>query len=446
MTPAPDWDAVGRDAVATLSRYIQFDTTNPPGAELAAAGWLADQLRDRGITGDVTIHEPAAGRGLVLARIPGSEPLKPLLVNHHMDVVAADPAQWTYPPFSGAVADGFVWGRGTLDTKNLGIIFMLALESLIKAGARFRRPVVFLAVPDEETGGEHGMRWLVERHGAELDPEWVWDEGGSGFKDMFGKGVMFGLTVAEKQIQHLKLFATGKPGHASMPHGDNANVKLLRGLERVLAEPRPLRLTAITKTMFEAVAPTQKFPASALLGRLDNPMVLRLAAGRLQKDSSLNAMLRDTVSLTVLRAGYKVNVIPERAEAEIDCRLLPDTDADEFRTWLKGRLAGTGVQVEVKEASPPSGVAPLDGPFVAAVKAGIHAHMPKAGFFPMLVPGATDGRYWRQRGYAAYGFAPVVVDRTDLGRVHGIDERISGDNLLTAIKITRDIIEKLCVL
>lgn len=446
MAFTPDWDTIGRDAVATLSRYIQFDTTNPPGNELAAAHWLADQLRDRGVTDDVTVHEPAPGRGLVLARIPGSEPLRPLLVNHHMDVVAADPAQWTHPPFSGAVADGFVWGRGTLDTKNLGVIFLLALESLLKAGAQFRRPVIFLAVPDEETGGTHGMRWLVERHGEELNPEWVWDEGGGGFKDMFGPGVMFGLTVAEKQIQHLKLVATGKPGHASMPHNDNANVKLLQALERVLAAPRPLRVNAVTKAMFQAIAPTQKFPASALLARLDNLLALRLAAGKLQADNSLNAMLRDTISLTVLRAGYKVNVIPERAEAEIDCRLLPDTDAAEFHAWLKRRLADEGIQVEITESSPPSGVAPLDGPFYQAVKVGIRKHQPAAGLFPMLVPGGTDGRYWRQRGYAAYGFAPVVMDRADLGRVHGIDERISGDNLLTAIKITRDIIEQLCVM
>ncbi len=466
MPSSPDWDAIGRDAVATLSRYIQFDTTNPPGNELAAAHWLADQLRTRSITDDVTVYEPAAGRGLVLARIPGSEPLKPLLVNHHMDVVAADPAQWTHPPFSGAIADGFVWGRGTLDTKNLGVIFLLALESLLKAGARFRRPVVFLAVPDEETGGTHGMRWLVERHavdkpgfsekpglsagveqhGAGLDPEWVWDEGGGGFRDMFGPGVMFGLTVAEKQIRHLKLIATGRPGHASMPHNDNANVKLLRALERVLAAPRPLRVNPVTAAMFRAIAPTQKFPTSALLRRLDNPLVLRLAAGRLQKDNTLNAMLRDTVSLTVLRAGYKVNVIPERAEAEIDCRLLPDSDGAEFMNWLKARLADEGIQVEITESSPPSGIAPLEGPFVEAVRAGIRQHMPGASIFPMLVPGATDGRYWRQRGYPAYGFAPVVMERGDLGRVHGIDERISGDNLLTAIKITRDIIERLCVM
>jgi acetylornithine deacetylase/succinyl-diaminopimelate desuccinylase-like protein len=490
---APEaWESIRDDAVATLSRYVQFDTTNPPGAELTAARWLADQLRVRGITDDVAVHEPVPDRGLVIARIPGSEPLRPLLLNHHIDVVAADPAAWTHPPFSGAVADGFVWGRGTLDTKNLGVIFMLALESLLKAGARFRRPIVFTAVPDEETGGEHGMRWLVENHAAELDPEWVWDEGGSGFQDMFGPGLLFGLSVAEKQIQHLKLIATGKPGHASMPHADNANVTLLQALDRLERHPRSLHITPITAAMFRALAPTQGFPASWLLKHVDNPLVLRLLAGRLQSDPALNAILRDTVSLTVLRAGYKVNVIPEQAEAEIDCRLLPDTDAAEFRRWLANILsdapplaetahravstdaapavveagrrpvsvggepdvgdatsqaqttADGKIRIEVQESSPPSGVAPLDGAFVAAVRAAVHRYHPDADVFPMLMPGATDGRYWRQRGYAAYGLGPVLMTSDDLARVHGIDERLAIDNLLNAIKIVRAVIEALC--
>ncbi len=437
--------ALARDAMALLSRYVQFDTTNPPGAELAAAQWLRDQIVARGVTSDVAVFEPAAGRGLVVARIPGSEPLKPLVINHHIDVVAADPAAWTHPPFSGAIADGYVWGRGTLDTKNLGIIFLLALESLIKAGARFRRPIVFLAVPDEEAGGKHGMGWLVAHHAAEINPEWVWDEGGGGFKGLFGPGVMFGLTVAEKQIQHLKLIATGKPGHASMPHKDNANVTLLKGLDRVLSSPRPLRVGPIAATMFRALAPTQKFPASALLPHLSNPLVLRLLGARLQAQPTTNAILRDTISLTMLQAGYKINVIPERAEAGIDCRLLPDTDAVEFQAWLRGRLADERITLETVESSPPSGSAPLDGPFCEAIAAAVHRYVPGAPTFPMLVPGATDGRYWRQRGIPAYGFAPVIMDQADLGRVHGIDERISGDNLVLGVKVARDVLATLCV-
>ncbi len=339
------WDAVRDDAAATMSRYVQFDTTNPPGDELLAAEWLADQLIARGITRDVVVHQPAPNRGLVLARIPGSESLKPLLINHHIDVVAADPSQWTHPPFGGVVADGFVWGRGTLDTKNLGVVFLLALESLVKEGVEFRRPIVFLAVPDEEVGGDKGMRWLVENHATDLDPEWVWDEGSGGFKGVFGPGVMFGVAVAEKRVQWLRLIATGDPGHGSLPHANNANVTLLNALARILQHPRPLRVSAISAAMFRSLAASQKFPASLLLGNLSNPIFLRLAAKRLSADKLTNAELRDTISLNVLKAGYKTNVIPESAEAELDCRLLADTDPEEFLGWLARpdrRPAGQG--------------------------------------------------------------------------------------------------------
>lgn len=439
-----DDEAIRADAAATLSRYIQFDTTNPPGNEMLAAQWLRDQLSARGITRDVTIHEPALGRGLVLARISGTEPLKPLLINHHIDVVAADPTQWTHPPFSGDIADGFVWGRGALDTKSLGVVFLLALESLLKEGTKFRRPIIFLAVPDEETGGSQGMRWLAEHHLAALDPEWVWDEGGGGFKGLFGPQTLFGVAVAEKQVQHLRLVATGEPGHGSMPHANNANVTLLNALQRILASPRPLRVNPTAAAMFRAIAATQKFPASFLLANLSNPLLLRLASKRLAADKLTNALLRDTVSLNVLKAGYKVNVIPERAEAEIDCRILPETDMEEFHRWLRERIADERVKIEIIEQSPPSGVAPSDSPFFKAITNAVNRHAPGAGVFPLLVPGATDGRYFRQRGYPAYGFGPMILERADISRAHGIDERISLDNLLLGVKMARDILAELC--
>jgi acetylornithine deacetylase/succinyl-diaminopimelate desuccinylase-like protein len=255
---------------------------------------------------------------------------------------------------------------------------------------------------------------------------------------------MFTLAVAEKQIQHIRLVATGDPGHGSMPHDNNANVTLLKALKRVLDSPRPMRANAISGAMFKAIAGTQPFPASLLLRHLNNPLIMRLAAGRLAADKLTNAILRDTVSLNVLKAGYKVNVIPERAEAEVDCRLLPDTDAEEFHAWLRERLADDRVKVEIEESSPPTGVAPLDGPFPQAVAKAVKRYVPEAAVFPLLMPGGTDGRYFRQRGYAAYGFGPLILDRADIARVHGIDERISEENLLLGVKMTRDIIRELC--
>ena len=432
------------DAVATLSRYVQFDTTNPPGNEMSAATWLCDQLVSRGITQNIKIYEPVSGRGLLVARIPGTDRLKPLMVNHHIDVVAADPCKWTYPPFSGSVADGFVWGRGTLDTKGLGVIFLLALELLIKEGFQLRRPVIFTAVPDEEPGGDNGMRWLAENHLKEIDPEWVWDEGSGGLKGVFGKDIMFAIAVAEKQIYRVRLIATGDPGHGSMPHANSAIVTLLNALQRIIGKPRPLCADAAAVMMFKSLAPTQKFPASFLLRHLSHPLVLAIAGGKLAADKLTNALLRDTVSPNVIKAGYQINVIPEQAEAQLDCRLLPSTDAQEFRRWLDGRIADERIRVEIIQSSPPSGIAPLDNRFYQTIRDTVMRHVPGAGVFPLLMAGATDGRYWRERGYPAYGFAPFILEREDVGRVHGIDERLSIDNLLLGIKMTKDILENLC--
>jgi acetylornithine deacetylase/succinyl-diaminopimelate desuccinylase-like protein len=435
---------IREDAVATMSRYVQFDTTNPPGNEMPAAIWLGEQLTNRGITKDIKIYEPLSGRGLVVARIKGSEELKPLMINHHIDVVAADPAKWSYPPFSGIFAESFIWGRGTLDTKGLGIMFMLALEDLIKEGIKFRRPIIFTAVPDEEPGGDNGMRWLVENHLNDIDPEWVWDEGSGGFKDVFSPRIMFAVAVAEKQIYRFRLIATGEPGHGSMPHNNSANVTLIDALERIIRVPRPMRAGAAACAMFGALSGEKKFPASFMLRNLSNPLALKIAGKSLAAEKFTNALFRDTVSVNVIKAGYQINVIPERAEAEIDCRLLPETDAQEFHRWLLSRIADDRIKMEMIQTSPPSGIAPLDSRFYQAVTSIVEKYSPGAGVFPLLMAGATDGRYWRQRGYPAYGFTPVILEREDIGRIHGIDERLSIENLLQGIKMTKDIIKMLC--
>jgi acetylornithine deacetylase/succinyl-diaminopimelate desuccinylase-like protein len=444
MSRSEAWDAVRVDAAATLSRYVRFDTTNPPGNEAPAAAWLKEELIRRRITDDVTIYEPAPGRAVLVGRIEGRESLDPLILNHHMDVVPADPGQWSHPPFDGEIVDGYVWGRGTLDTKGLGVMHLLALEKLIQAGNAFRRPVIFLAVSDEETGGSNGMRWLVDHHLEQLHPAWVWDEGGGGFKGLLGDRSMFGIAVAEKQIQHLRLVATGQPGHGAMPHDDNANERLMRALDRIL-KPRPMRVNEVTAALFEAVASAQSLPRSFFLRHLDHPLVLRIVGPRLSADKRLNAMLRDTISLTTLDAGYKINVIPERAEAGIDCRLLPDTDAGEFHRWLDAVIADDQVTVERVETSAPTAVSPMDSPFFAAVRRAIARHVPDGVAFPLLVPGGTDSRYFRAHDVPAYGFTPMLLEPEELDRVHGIDERISVDNLELGVRVTCDVVRDLCI-
>ena len=444
MENTGEWREVREDAIATMSRYVQFDTTNPPGDEIVAAEWLKEQVIERGITTDVTLYESAPGRAALIGRIEGEEDLKPLVLNHHMDVVPADPSHWSHPPFGGEVADGYVWGRGTLDTKCLGVMHLLALERLVREGVTFRRPVIFLAVPDEETGGSQGMGWLVEHHLDELDPQWVWDEGGGGFVGLMGDQPMFGVAVAEKQIQHLRLVATGEAGHGSMPHDDNANVTLMQALNRILA-PRPMRVNDVTAAMFREIAASQRFPLSLLLRHIDNPLILELAGQKLAASKTMNAMLRDTISLTTLKAGYQVNVIPERAEAGVDCRLLPDTNAAEFRRWLETAIADQRVNVETIKTSVPTAISPIESPFMDAVRHAVERHVPDSLVFPLQMPGGSDSRFFRARDIPAYGFGPFLLEVSEIDRIHGVDERISVENLVLGVKMAYEVIRELCV-
>jgi len=403
----PNWDAARERAVALVSRYVQFDTTNPPGHERPAAEWLRDQLYELRITRDVTLLEPAPGRAILIGRIPGSEPLKPLVLNHHIDVVPADPTKWSHPPFGGEVADGYVWGRGTLDTKGLGIVHMLALFLLIQESVSLRRPVIFLAVSDEETGGSQGMDWLVRNHLDMLDPD-------------------------------------GQAGHGSMPHGDNANMTLMRALMSVVNKPQPVRINEVTERMLHVLAGSQPFPVSLLLRNARNPMVAGLIGKALQGNPPINAMLRDTISLTMLKAGYKVNVIPERAEAGLDCRLLPDTDLEAFLAWLRDKMGDGRVQIEVLKRSSRTDISPLDGELIDAMKRAVTRHVPDALVVPMQMPGASDSRFFRARGIPAYGLGPFVIDKEEIKLTHGVDERISIENLELGIKIAYDVIREVC--
>jgi acetylornithine deacetylase/succinyl-diaminopimelate desuccinylase-like protein len=229
-----------------------------------------------------------------------------------------------------------------------------------------------------------------------------------------------------------------------MPHKNNPNDKLIRALAFALRQPRPFRLSDTTRGMFESLAATQQGPARKLMEQLDHPVAQRLADRRIRNDGQLNAFVRDTISLNVIRGGYQGNVIPEWAEAQLDCRLLPDTDPDEFDAWLRRRL-GRDVRMEVLQRSPRTASSPLDSPFYDALLAGIKQLRPEAGVFPMQMPGATDGRYWRAAGIPAYGLSPFLLSRADIAAIHGIDERISGENLALGVRIAKDVISRLCI-
>lgn len=411
----PDWIAVQHEALRLLEEYVRIDTSNPPGVTTKAADLLARVLEREGLT--VTRYESEPGKAIVLARLKANRPPagKAILLLHHMDVVPADKTQWTVGPFAAVIQDGEMWGRGALDMKSLGVMHVLAFLSLKRAKVPLTRDVILLAVSDEETGGVLGAQWMMKHHYAELDPEYVLDEGGIGSRDLFAAGkLVFGISVAEKKRMWLKLRVDGVAGHGSQPHEQNPNDRLVRALARLLSEPLPGGRVSVLETMKQRIGP--------------------MAANKFT-----NAIQHSTIALTTLQSGVgsppKANVIPSFAEATLDCRVLPGTTGDEWIGELKRRLGDPNVAIEIINQSDDPVVTPQDTPMYRALASAIERHNPGAIVSPILVPYGTDANSFRPRGVKSYGIAPVAVSAAVVASMHGDAERVPIRDLAAGARI-----------
>ncbi|MCH8206047.1 MAG: M20/M25/M40 family metallo-hydrolase [Chloroflexi bacterium] len=436
------WDEVGREATEILSRYIRIDTSNPPGDEDAAADFLRDLLADEGV--DAVRYERARGRANLIARLDAEQPVgPPLLLLHHMDVVPATASNWSLPPFGGVVSDGYVWGRGAIDDKGLGTIQLMAFILLKRLRVMLKRPVVLMAVADEEEGGPHGARWMVEHHWADIECEYVWDEGGIGSVGLIGDRPVFAISVSEKRSMVVRLIAKGAGGHGSMA-GNTAVDRLVRALSVLERRGAKLRFDDVSRAFFRGVAGTRGFPASWLMRHAGSPLLRPLVRRIVDRVPSISAMLTDTVTATVLRAGRKSNVVPDTAEAVLDVRLLSDTDAREFVQQLERAVGDGSVSLEAGELPPIVPPSAMGSEMFDAFRRAIETHVPDAVVVPMQTPVATDSRFFRARGVNAYGLIPAVLTPEELGSVHGVNERLSVGNLVLGVKIALDVILGLC--
>lgn len=437
-----DWQAVGEEAAQLLSRYVQIDTTNPPGNERQAAEFLSAVLRERGL--QPALYESGPGRANLVARMRGEGERGPILLLHHMDVVPADAAHWSREPFGGEVHDGCLYGRGALDMKCLGVMQLVALNLLRQSGQPLKRDVIFMAVSDEEMAGGYGTGWMVDHHWDEIKPEVVWDEGGFGLSGMIGEGLVFCVAVAEKQVLWPRLVVYGEPGLASVPRGNNPIDVLTQALERIRNHPQPPRLTVVSREMFKRLAGAADFPQSFFLKHVDDPLVWPLASRMLTRQPETNAMVRNLVTVTRLSAGGKENVIPQRATAGLDVRLLPDEDPDTFLAQLACTIADDRVQVELDQRPVRSSASPFESDFFSTLDRVLRRNVPGCVVVPIQTPGGTDSRFFRQRGVSAYGLIPIAIDRGELNRMHGIDERISLDNLRLGTRVVYDVLSRVC--
>lgn len=418
----PDWPQTEQHAIELLQHYVQIRSVNPPAETAHAAEFLQREFAAYGL--EAQLFKPdASGKTNLLVRLPGRDRSKrPLLLLNHLDVVPADASRWKQDPFSALIEGNSMWGRGTLDMKSIAIMQLTGITLLKHLGIVPLRDILFLADCDEETGGAQGASWMIVNHWSELNPEYVLDEGAPGSRDLYTPGkLVFGISVADKQVLWLRVRAQGTSGHGSQPIPDNANDILLQAIERAKA-----------------------FPGASKA----NPLVLnmRTQLGQFSTNKFVNAIQQNTMSLTSLRSGVgnppKANVIPSIAEATLDCRLLPGQNAEEFVSEIKARINDPRVSVEELSSKPddphPSST---DTPLYRAVVNAITHEQPGAVVLPVIVPYGTDGQKFRMKGVPAYGLIPMAIDAATLATMHSDSERIPLDEFRKGLHIYFDILK-----
>lgn len=415
----PAYAQVQDEITRLLSEYVAIDTSNPPGDTTKAADFLASILEREGIP--VTRYESAPGKAIVYARLPATvTPAagKAILLLHHMDVVPADRAQWKTDPFTPTIRGDELWGRGSMDMKGQAIAQLVAFLMLKRQNVPRTRDVILMAEPDEEVGGALGARWMIANHYAELDPEYVIDEGGFGSTDLFAPNKMvYGISVAEKKIVWLKLRAEGVAGHGSQPTDTNPNDRLVRALARLLSSGAdqgwPLRRPG---------AGTELAPPSVL-------DMMQAKVGAFAKNKFTNAIQQSTISLTWFRSGVgdppKINVIPSVAEAGLDCRVLPGTSKDQWIAEVERRLGDPAIKIELINESDDPVVTSQDAPLYRNIEAAIKRRHPDAVVTPILIPYGTDSNAFRPKGVKSYGIFPALLPADVVASMHGDGEHIS---------------------
>ena len=395
-----------------LQQYVAIDTSNPPGDTRKAADFLAAILEQEGIP--VTRYLSAPGKAILYARLKATvSPAagKAILLLHHMDVVPADRTRWKTDPFTPTIQGDDLWGRGAMDMKGQAVAQLVAFLMLKRQNVPRTRDVILMAEPDEEVGGALGARWMIANHYAELDPEYVLDEGGFGSTDLFAPNKMvYGISVAEKKIVWLKLRAEGVAGHGSQPTDTNPNDRLVKALARLLGAPNA--------------------PARQPTGREPSVIDMMTAkVGALAPNKFTNAIQHSTISLTWFRSGVgdppKINVIPSVAEAGLDCRVLPGTTKDQWIAEIARRLGDPAISIELINESDDPVVTSADAPLYRNLEAAIKRRHPEAIVTPMLIPYGTDSNAFRPKGVKSYGVFPALLPADVVASMHGDGEHIS---------------------
>lgn len=450
--------------VELLRELLRIPTVNPPGDEVLAARFLDGRLRAAGLEPEVV--EPFPGRASIVVRLRGDgSGGEPLLLLSHLDVVPAPAEGWRHDPFGGEVADGFIWGRGAIDMKStlamqLAVVLRLAAEA--RAAGRdpardpvpgLRRDVILAATADEEAGGFEGAGWLVD-HRPELlrAAAALTEAGGIGFPLGISGRRLYAIQVAERGFLVYRLRIRGTWGHGSVPRDDNAAVLAAEAVLR-LAAPGPAHPTPVMARFLETLADLLPPRQAALVPAIADPdperseAALAALCGEPYR-RTLRAVLRDTISPDVVRAGLKYNVIPGLAEVELDCRTLPGTDEAAMTAELRRRLGeALWARTELEVTKRGTAVeAPVDAPLYRLLERTLQAHDPGAVPVPVMAHFATDAKHLARLGVPTYGFSPLRlgVGEPYLDLFHGDDERVSLEALRFGLPVLYDVVRACC--
>jgi acetylornithine deacetylase/succinyl-diaminopimelate desuccinylase-like protein len=425
-----DFEKLAQEASDFLAKYLRINTTNPPGNETEAAKFLKEKFLSEGIP--ATTWESAPGRGIVVARLRGiGEKKKALIVLSHMDVVPAVAAEWKVPPFSGQVKDGYVWGRGALDNKGPGVIDLMSILAIKRAGILLNRDIIFVATGDEEEGGKMGAGWFTE-HEKDIfsDAGYLLTEGG-GIEELPDGKKLYKVAVTEKTPLWLRLTATGTEGHASTPAADTAVTRLIRALEKIIDYQPRIRVLGAVQDEFRTIAELEHGPPQWL--DLATSLHDLAYARKFLEDPSQNAQVRDTLAPTVLQGSNKTNIVPAVAYAEVDGRLLPGDDQKLFLKNLTKAIGDDSLKIEVLLDSPPTPSSPSKSILMSSIEE-LARKYDKCPVVPTLAIGFTDSRYFRRKDVVSYGFIPLELPPNESRGIHGIDERLSVKEMGAALR------------
>ncbi len=442
QTRAIDWAALAREAQSTPSDYLRVNTTNPPGNELLAARFLKAILEKEGIEAQILdTTELGPNRANLYARLCGNGTKKAIALVHHMDVVPATPASWSVDPFSGAIKDGYIWGRGAIDMKGMGIAQLMALIAIKRSGVPLTRDIVYIGNSDEELTSTGGLVFVARHPDLLKDVEYLITEGGDNILDNNGKVVYFSVGVAEKRTFWQRLTVNGVPSHGSRPTKQNPVPRLVAALYKISQFETPLHVTPGVDKFFRDISRLYPEPRRSWLSNATVALNDPKAREWILSDVFWNAYLRNTISLTGLAGSNKTNVIPGVATADIDVRLLPDQDPAEFLKTLQGVVGDTAVHFTTLLQPKTPLESPIDTDLFRAIERAAHDREPTAFVTTPMETAATDRPTYRKLGITTYGFSPFRVPRPEIQRgMHGNDERLSVENVGYGTRFLYDIL------